>query len=183
MARDQKIGTIQELVESHGAPALAILLTAGLLACSLSRPAAPPTSKNPPAYVLKFVPYAHKGALNGYFSLADAATNQIAASGRLRLHVHTTTSLSIGASQGTPSGGMKIKTTLYDNTFAIGVTNFHWEKFGSILSVKDLVCRFTIPYPHFKVRPRQGQVAAIEMEFHPDLCANVLAVSRNVSLY
>ena len=61
----------------------ACLVLSGLASCNLSQP--PAKFQNPPAYFLKVVAIARKGTLAGYFSLADAATNQVASDGSLRI--------------------------------------------------------------------------------------------------
>lgn len=165
----------------HG---LGALLGLALLSCDLSRPPAPPASKNPPAFLLKFSAYAKDGALLGFFTLGDTATNQVAASGRLRIHLYTSTALAMGDSAGASvAGGMNVKSSLYENTFAIGVTNFHWEQFGSLVTVRDLACRFAIPYTSFQRPVRPGRMATLDMEFNPDGSSNNFCASRKVSLY
>ncbi len=161
------------------------ILPFAFISCSFSPPASPAGSKLPPMYIIKFVPYAQDDSLKAYFTMADSRTNQVAADGRLKIQVYTTTSLSLGAappSEPTP-GGMTIKNVLYDNTFAIGATNFHWESYGTFLTVKDLSFHFVIPYAHFKKPVRRGRVATLMIEFHPDGTTNVLAFAKNVSLY
>jgi hypothetical protein len=128
---------------------------------------------------MKFVPYSHDKGLNGYFSLADAATNQVVASGSLRIHIYKISGLQIGSS----GSALRMKNTFYDNAFAIGVSNFHWESFGSIFSVKDLVCRFRVPYSNFQIPVRRGQVYTLRVEFTPDTSQTAIVAERNVSLY
>ena len=163
---------------------IGVVLSLTLLACELSPPPSPPASKKPAVFLLKFSAYAKNNALNGFFTLGDAATNQVAANGRLQLHVYTSTTLALGnaAGQSAP-GGMKVKSTLYENSFAIGVTNFHWEQFGSLVTVRDLACHFAIPYANFQHPVQRGRVATIDMEFSPDGGSNNFSTSRNVSLY
>ena len=152
-------------------------------ACSFSQPPAPPSSKNPPVAFLKVVPYSENHALVGYFTLADSATNQIAAEGQLTLRIYTKTKLSLNSSGAGQTGGMTWKNTLYDHTFLIGTTNFHWETFGSIFVVRDLNLRFAVPYANFKTPIQPGRVVTVELELRPDSGTNVLFSAKQVSLY
>lgn len=150
--------------------------------CNISPPPAPKGSNLPPRYIFKFVPEGHDGTLKAFFCLADVHTNQVAANGRLRIQVYTETSLTIG--DATPTAdGMKVKSSLYDNTFSIGATNFHWDTFGSMITVQDLAFHFVVPYENFKKPVRRGRVATVAIEFHPDGQTNVLVSSKNASLY
>lgn len=161
---------------------LLLTLAIGLASCEFSRPPAPAGSHQPPRGILKFVPYASDGRLVAYFTLADASTNQVASGGDLRVQVYTTTSLSLGG--GPPAGGgMVLRRTLYDNTFAIGVTNFRWEVYGNFFTVKDLAFRFTVPYEAMTGPVRKGKVATVEINFHPDGATNALVARRNVAFY
>lgn len=162
------------------AGALALILAGAAASCSFSPPAAPTGSKSPPTRILKFVPYSQGKALIGYFSLVDSATNQIATSGRLRIEVYKMAGLKIGNS----GSSLRIKNPFYDNSFAIGISNFHWESSGTIFSVNDLVCRFKVPYANFQVPVRPGQVYQVRIEFYPDTAQDqALSSERNVSLY
>jgi len=159
-----------------------LLLAVGLTSCEFSRPPAPAGSHLPPRGILKFVPYASDGRLVAYFTLADASTNQVASDGDLRIQIYTTTSLSLGG--GPPSGGgMVLRRPLYDNTFAVGVTNFRWETYGNFFTVKDLAFRFMVPYEAMKGPVRKGRVATVEIMFHPDGATNTLVARRNVAFY
>jgi len=137
-----------------------------------------------PKFFLKIVPYPQDETLKVYFTMADSKTNQVAANGDLRVHIYTTTSLSFGAEGSAPTeGGAKIKNTLYDSTFPIEKKNFHWEGFGSLLRVNDLMCRFVVPYKHFTRPVAKGKPATIELEFQPEGAAYSLKSSVKVSLY
>ena len=159
------------------------ILTGILTACSISPPEAPPFSKNLPAHILKFVPYSQNDSLVGYFTLADQSTNQVAAAGSLKIYLYTSRSLSLSSEGQDTKEGMKMKTVLYDQTFAIGATNFHWETFGSIFRINDLAVRFAIPYSHFKAPVRRGQVVNIQIDFRPDGGTNLLSSIKIISLY
>ncbi len=155
-------------------------LASTLVGCSFSQPAAPAGSHQPPQYILKFVPLAREGAVRAFFTLADAATNQMAAAGTLHVQVFSSSTLSLGDGSG---GGMSLRRVFYDNTFAVGVTNFHWESHGGIFSVDDLAMRFVVPYENFTHPARQGHVVTVQIEFQPDNGTNLLATSRRVILY
>ncbi len=159
-------------------PLAALMAAVALISCSFSPPGAPAGSRQPPLYVLKFVPYSQDEALVAYFTLANAATNQVAAAGQLRLQVFTQTQLSLGSGP-----GMTLRNILYDDTFSIGATNFHWETYGSLFRVNDLAFRFVIPYSLLKKPVRKGRVVTIQMKFWPDGATNVLEARRSVSLY
>jgi len=150
-----------------------------LSSCSFSRPPARAGSKGPPSYLLKFVPYSKNNALMGYFSLGDAATNQVAAAGQLRIQIYTFTTLTMGNS---PSA-VRWKKIVYDNTFAIGVSNFHWESYGNFFTVKDLACHFMVPYEHFQTPVRRGRVVTAQIDFRADGGTNNISSQQNVSLY
>ena len=150
-----------------------------LISCSFSRPAAPAGSKGLPAYLLKFVPYSKNNALMGYFSVADAATNQVAAAGQLRIQIYTFTGLTMGNSGST----VRWKKIAYDNTFVIGVSNFHWESYGNFFTVKDLACHFMVPYEHFQTPVRRGKVVTVQIDFRADGGTNEISSQQNVSLY
>ena len=150
-----------------------------LSSCSLSRPAAPPGSKGLPVYLLKFATYSQGDALMGYFSLGDASTNQVAAAGRLRIQIYSFTGLTMGDS----GNSVRMKKYFYDNTFSIGASNFHWESYGTLVHVKDLVCRFMVPYEHFQVPVKRGKVVTIQIDFRPDSASREITGKQNVSLY
>jgi hypothetical protein len=133
-----------------------------------------------PVYFLKLVPYAEKDALRGYFSLANVYTNQVAADGKLKLEVFTSTGISIGENS---SGGVRMRTLLYENTIPISATNFQWETMGALLRVEDLTCRFVIPYEHFQRPFTRGKLATLQVTFYPEGTSTALTHSRNVSLY
>lgn len=162
---------------------MALIMMCGLASCNLSRP--PAILQTPAAHFLKFVAIARQGNLNGYFSLCDAATNQVAADGALRIQVFSTANVSMGSSDGkqTLPGAMKLKTTFYDNAFAVGASNFHWESFGSFIRTHDLYFRFTIPYANFKLSPPLGNQATVQLDFTPKNGTNVLSVAKNVMMY
>jgi len=120
----------------------------------------------------------------GYFTLGDASTNQVAASGLLRIQVYTSMGLNLKSpSSSSVAEGLKVKNILYDNTFAIGATNFHWETFGSILTVRDLACHFAIPHTEFKTPVHRGKVVAVQLEFCPDGNSHLLGTTRHVLWY
>lgn len=161
---------------------LGVLLAGGLASCEFSQPPAPPGAHGPPCYILKFVPWAADGRLLAYFTLADAATNQVAWGGSLRVQVFTSTGFSLGG--GAPAdGGMTLRRTLYDNTFALGTTNFHWEQYGSVFTVKDLAFRFAIPYEAMAGPVPKGRKASVEITFTPEGATNALAARKNVIFY
>lgn len=162
---------------------MALILMLGLVSCNLSRP--PAILQTPATHFLKFVTIARQGHLNGYFSLCDSTTNQVASDGALRLQVFSMASVSMGSSDGklTLPGAMKLKTVFYDNTFAIGVSNFHWESFGTFIKTHDLYFRFAIPYANFKLPPRLGSQATVQLDFTPKNGTNFLSVAKNVILY
>jgi hypothetical protein len=154
----------------------ALIIAGGLVSCSLSRP--PSESATPPAYILKMVPYSQNDALLGYFTLADAHTNQVASSGLLRIYVYRMVSVSVGG-----ASGMPVKTTIYDSAFPIHATNFHWKTYGSLVRVEDLQFHFAVPYSYFKVPIRRGQVVSVQVDFTPQSGTNTLTITRNISLY
>lgn len=159
----------------------ALALSLGVASCEFSPPPAAAGSREPPRWILKFVPWASGGRLVGYFTLADAATNQVAWGGSLRVQVYTSTGVSLGG--GPPGGGMTLRRPLYDNTFAIGATNFHWERYGNVFTVQDLAFRFAVPYEAMAGPVRTGRVATVEITFAPDGATNALAARKNVVLY
>ncbi len=159
------------------------ILASLVISCSLSPPAAPILSKNLPVHILKFVPYSQNDSLVGYFTLADASTNQVASAGSFRIHLYTSRNLSLSSEGQDEKESMKMKNILYEQTFAIGVTNFHWETFGSIFKVNDLAVRFAIPYSYFKTSTRRGQTVSVQMDFRPDGGTNLLSSTKNISLY
>lgn len=162
--------------------ALGVLLAGGLVSCEFSQPPAPPGAQGPPCYILKFVPWAADGRLLAYFTLADAATNQVAWGGSLRVQVFTATGIRLGG-DAPAGGGMTLRRTLYDNTFALGTTNFHWEQYGSVFTVKDLAFRFAIPYEAMNGPVPKGKRATVEMVFTPEGATNALAARKNVIFY
>lgn len=149
-----------------------------LLSCTISAP--PSKNVGNPKYILKFVPTSHDDQIIGFFSLADSETNQIAAAGNVRLQIYTTTTVSMGSAS---APGMKLQNTVYDNSFAVGVSNFHWETFGSFVKVQDLACRFVIPYNAFRQPIMRGKVVTVKMEFLPDGGSNRLEMAKNISVY
>ncbi|MDD2710460.1 MAG: hypothetical protein PHV34_20975 [Verrucomicrobiae bacterium] len=156
------------------------LAVAGLLvSCNFSRPPAEAGSKKPPERVIKFVPYSKDKALHFYFCLADSATNQVAWGGVLKVQVYRDISMKMG-NAGT---GIQMKHYYYDNSFSLGATNFHWESMGAFFKIRDLTCRFKVPYASFQKPVQKGQVVKVRMEFKPDETSTVLAVEKNVSLY
>ena len=152
-----------------------------LVSCSISKPPAPPTSKLPATSVMRFIAYAKEDAVRGYFTLADVNTNQVASAGELHLHLYTTTLVSLGGGDATT--GMPIKTTLYDGSFVIGKSNFHWESSGSMVQVNDLACKFAIPYSTFKRAVKRGKVATLRMEFRVQGTDTRLEKEEGVALY
>lgn len=174
---------LQRIGKRPGIPRLAAaILALSLASCEFSRPAATPGAGGPPCWILKFVPWAADGQLTAYFSLADAATNQVAWGGSLRVQVYTSMNVSLGGGA-TENGGMTLRRPLYDNTFAIGATNFHWEQYGSFFTVRDLAFRFAVPYEVMKGSVRKGKVATVEIAFVPEGATNTLIARRNVFLY
>jgi hypothetical protein len=161
--------------------ALSIFLGVFLVSCTLSAP--PATEKTQPSFVLKLVPYSKDQNLISYFTLADSHTNQVAANGLLRVQVYTTTSLSFSSGEGTAYQGLNMRNILYDGNFNVGVSNFHWESFGSLLKVNDLACRFVVPYDRFTKPFAKGQMATVEITFRPDGANKQIRSASKVSLY
>jgi hypothetical protein len=157
---------------------------AGLFSsCNFSQPPAIPSDHTVPTYILKFVPYTHNDTLIGYMTFGDQATNQVASAGLLRLTVHSTARLSVDSGNGSSSTGMKMKTIFYDNTFSIGVTNFHWETTGTFFKVQDLEFSFAIPYSNFRIPVQRGKIVDIDVQFQPTGTTNSLTARRTTVLY
>lgn len=157
---------------------LLAVLSVFISSCNFSPPPAPASSSQVPQYLIKFVPYAKDQAVYGYFSLANAATNQVAADGSLKLVVYSTLGVSVG--EGSP---MRLKNVLYENRFDVSSTNFQWESYGSVLNVQDLALKFKIPYENFKTAPKSNQVVTVEMEFRPAGTTNVFLKNKRIILY
>jgi len=161
---------------------VAAILFVFATACSFSRPPAI-HPQNKPVRVLKFVPYANDGAVRAYYTLADAETNQVAANGTLRIRLFTTTKITIMQNQTATVPGLTMQNILYDRTFEVGATNFHWETYGTFLRVQDLAMHFIVPYENMTPPVPLGRVATMEIHFMADGATNRIAASRHIVLY
>jgi hypothetical protein len=132
--------------------------------------------------ILKFVSHSQDDHLLGYFSLGDYQTNQVAWDGVLRLRLQSGMALNL-SSEEEGSSPLRVSKTFYDQVFAIGATNFHWENYGTILKVDDLVFRFSIPYDHFKQSVSRGKTVRIQMDYSPKGAPQTLSATRDIVLY
>jgi hypothetical protein len=142
-----------------------------------------PSGKTQPALILKLVPYTKDNSIITYFTLADSKTNQVAGNGLLQVQVYTTTSLSFSSGEGNSYNGIGMKNMLYEGSFNVGKTNFHWESFGSLLKVEDLACRFIIPYDRIEKKFTPGKLATMEVNFRPEASSQNLRGRAQFSLY
>lgn len=165
------------IVASFMLPVAVILLSS----CEVSAP--PAKAKSEPAFILKLVPWASDDQINAYFTLADANTNQVAANGQLKIQIYTTTSLSFSRDDSPLQKGPDVRNILYDGILNVGVSNFHWETFGSVLKVNDLACHFVVPYANFSKPVKRGKMATVEITFRPDNGRGNLRGSTKISLY
>ncbi len=180
--RRRRIVALQEASKVVFLAYILVLAGGWTMGCSFSRPPAK-NIQGTPVQILKWVCYSKEGAIHAYFSLGDPATNQVASSGTLRLRVFTTSNLSVVMEDHQAGSTMVLQNNLYDGSYGMGITNFHWETYGSFFRVEDLVVRLRIPYESLRTRVPPGRVVTVRMDFTPDNSTNRLAAAQKIVLY